>query len=156
MFDNDRLTKLRALIGRLERLPASPESEWMLREARARMVDVETGERPSGMRPPVADPPAEAAPLDRDPAVKPPVKTRSRAAERRREPSGWPRRVAQETSVDNGPRPVDSGGSQNSSAAAFGSGELLWLEDSPSEDDPAPASDERDLKAHPWRRGLRG
>src|SRR3954469_2484164 len=44
--DADRLKRLRTLVAKLERLPASTQREWMLTEARARMVDVETGEVP--------------------------------------------------------------------------------------------------------------
>jgi len=43
MAAESRLAQLRALVARLERLPASPRREWMLEAARARMVDVETG-----------------------------------------------------------------------------------------------------------------
>ena len=46
----DRLTQLRALVDRLERLPASTRRDWMLQEARSRMVDVETGDKPRPMR----------------------------------------------------------------------------------------------------------
>ena len=45
-----RLTQLHALVDRLERLPESPRREWMLQEARARMVDVDTGDEPRPMR----------------------------------------------------------------------------------------------------------
>src|SRR3954451_9717403 len=50
MKDRDRLEQLRALLARLERMPASAEREWMLGEVRARAVDVETGEKPAAMR----------------------------------------------------------------------------------------------------------
>jgi hypothetical protein len=48
---DDRLTRLRSLVAQLERLPASPKTEWMLAQARARLVDVETGETPQALRP---------------------------------------------------------------------------------------------------------
>src|SRR5215208_3922690 len=48
---DDRLTRLRTLVAQLERLPASPKTEWMLAQARARLVDVETGETPQALRP---------------------------------------------------------------------------------------------------------
>ena len=51
MADESRLAQLRALVARLERLPASPRREWMLEATRARMVDVETGFPPETMRP---------------------------------------------------------------------------------------------------------
>jgi hypothetical protein len=126
MSEEDRLTRLRALIARLGRLPASPESEWMLREARARLVDVETGEPPAEMRPRAVDPPVEPR---REAAVRRPAKPRSEAPARRDPP---------ETPDD-------------ASAAPIGAGGLLWLDDPASE-----ARDDDDLESRPWRRGLRG
>jgi hypothetical protein len=137
MIADDRLTRLRALIDRLERLPASPESEWMLREARARMVDVETGERPREMRPLAVDPPDEAPRRHRDAAVKRPTKPRSSVSARGDEHAGRPQSSETET-------------------LPFGTNGLLWLEDSPSEGDTSPDSDGGDLNSQPWRRGLRG
>jgi hypothetical protein len=66
-----RLTRLRALAERVERLPAAPRRQWMLSEARARVVDVETGEAPRGMRPLAADAPlwAEDWQADASPAA---------------------------------------------------------------------------------------
>ena len=61
MADESRLAQLRALVARLERLPASPRREWMLEEARARMVDVETGFPSETMRPLDAERHAPAA-----------------------------------------------------------------------------------------------
>jgi hypothetical protein len=126
MSEEGRLTRLRSLIARLERLPASPESEWMLREARARLVDVETGERPAEMRPRAEDPPPERR---REVVVKRPPKPPSEAPARRDQPE----------------RPDDTG------AAPIGTDGLLWLEDPASE-----ARDDDDPEPRPWRRGLRG
>src|SRR5689334_7079366 len=50
MNDRDRLEQLRALLVRLERMPASAARDRILSEVRARAVDVETGERPAAMR----------------------------------------------------------------------------------------------------------
>jgi hypothetical protein len=50
MNDRDRLEQLRALLVRLERMPASAERDRILGEVRARAVDVETGEPPAAMR----------------------------------------------------------------------------------------------------------
>ena len=149
MSADDRLTRLRALIGRLERLPASPETEWMLREARARMVDVETGEQPSGMRPREEDPPAEPPRRGRDAAVKRPTRPRPSAPEPRHAP-------APDTPTDDGSKPVDIAAGTDRSAASLGTDGLLWLDDSPTEADPSPAGAEGDPASHPWRRGLRG
>jgi hypothetical protein len=79
LFADDRLTRLRTLVAELERLPASPERAWMIAEARARMVDVETGERPRGAlrslaehraagRPRQTAAEAGASPVDRAPS----------------------------------------------------------------------------------------
>jgi len=51
MHNRDRLRQIRVLSERLERLPASPERDWMLGEVRRRAVDVESGVRPIPMRP---------------------------------------------------------------------------------------------------------
>jgi hypothetical protein len=124
---DDRLTRLRALIARLERLPASAETDWMLREARARMVDVETGERPEAMRPLVE----EETPPPQEP------RRRRLPVKRTPEPQAPPEPPARV--VPEPPRtvPIDTE-------------RLLWLEDSPSDEDSSPAGDE------PWKRGLRG
>jgi hypothetical protein len=145
---DDRLTRLRALIARLERLPASPESEWMLREARARMVDVETGERPGELRPLAVEPPAEAPRRQREAATKRPTEARSSEPE--------PRRAPPETPPPVESRPLDPGGDDGSSPAPFGTDGLLWLDDSPSEDGASPDGKDGDPKSQPWRRGLRG
>jgi hypothetical protein len=50
MNDRERLEQLRAMLVRLERMPASAERDWMLGEIRVRAVDVETGEKPVAMR----------------------------------------------------------------------------------------------------------
>ena len=51
MNDRDRLEQLRGMLDRLERMPASPDRDWLLAEVRARTVDVETGAPPAPMRP---------------------------------------------------------------------------------------------------------
>jgi septal ring-binding cell division protein DamX len=50
MNDRDRLEQLRGMLDRLERMPASPDRDWLLSEVRARTVDVETGAPPAPMR----------------------------------------------------------------------------------------------------------
>jgi hypothetical protein len=156
MLADDRLRRLRALIDRLERVPASPESEWMLREARARMVDVETGERPGEMRPLAVDPPDEAPRRQRDAAVKRPTEPPSSLSEQSRERAAPPRSSGPQTSPRDGSRPLDLRPGDDSNAASFGTDGLLWLEDSASEVDASPARDDDDLESRPWRRGLRG
>ena len=46
-----RLDRLHVLLERLERLPASPNRDWMMVEVRARAADVETGTQPVAVRP---------------------------------------------------------------------------------------------------------
>src|ERR671911_558918 len=58
MASGHRLTQLRALVDRLERLPVSTRRDWMLQEARSRMVDVETGDEPRPLRTLDEEPPA--------------------------------------------------------------------------------------------------
>jgi hypothetical protein len=151
-----RLKRLQVLIDRLERLPATPESEWMLREARARRVDVETGDRPSEMRPLVVHQPDEAHGRHRDAAVKPPTKPRSSVSERRQEPARRSRSSEPETPLREVSIPLDLGAGGESSAAPFGSDGLLWLDDSPGDEGISPDKDGGDLTSQPWRRGLRG
>jgi hypothetical protein len=45
-----RLDRLHVLLERLERLPASPNRDWMMVEVRARAADVETGVPPVPVR----------------------------------------------------------------------------------------------------------
>jgi hypothetical protein len=59
--DHTRLDRLRALAGRLERLPASAERDWVMQEVRARAADVETGDPSRAMRAFNADAAAEVA-----------------------------------------------------------------------------------------------
>jgi hypothetical protein len=51
MTGQDRLAQLRALMNRLERMPASPDRDHMLAEVRSRAVDIDTGIAPRPMRP---------------------------------------------------------------------------------------------------------
>src|SRR5690349_382111 len=50
MNDRERLQQLRGMLDRLERMPASPDRDWMLSEVRARAVDVESGMPAGPMR----------------------------------------------------------------------------------------------------------
>jgi hypothetical protein len=56
MSSEHRLRRLRELLNRIEQLPASSETERMLREVRARVVDVDTGVTPRPMLPVDPDP----------------------------------------------------------------------------------------------------
>jgi hypothetical protein len=143
MFAEDRLARLRALVARLERLPASPETDWMLAEARARMVDVETGERPKRMRPRTEDPDPGPPPEPRERRRRVPVKPPAERAPRG-EPVDRPRSAEPETPDDAGV------------ALPPGTDGLLWLEDPASDGDASAARADDDPESQPWRRGLRG
>jgi hypothetical protein len=150
-FDR-RLTRLRALVDRLERLPASARREWMLEEARARMADVETGDEPRALRTLQEPSPAgESSSRARNGgAVKRTSSNPAGAATRRDQ--ARPAAFTQEA-----PRPVpepDRIAGPDPSAATLGGGELLWLED-PSRAAFAEPGDGSTGVAR-WRRGLRG
>jgi hypothetical protein len=123
-----RVKRLRDLIGRLERLPPSAERDRMLREVRARAVDVDTGEQPSAMRPVAPDPVERALGYEA---------RRPRAIPPRERPS--PVREAPSEPVPAGDAPV--------------TGADDWLPD-----DVLSLDDSASLAgaAGPWRRGLRG
>jgi len=145
--DDPRLARLRALIGKLERLPASDQRERALSEARARVVDVETGEVPRVMRPKEepAPPPRAASPAGE------PKPKRARATASRERPT-----VLRRPSVDPAPPagPVSPGGPPDGGDdPQLGSEGLLWLEDQAADD---PAADGGGRDDAPWRRGLRG
>ena len=140
-MDGDRrLTQLRALIARLERLPESPRREWMLQEARARMVDVETGYEPRPMRSLAEEP----APPDQARTVKRPSPQAAPAVTPHRplppEPSPAPA-PPRSPSPEPGTTPL-------------GDDTLLWLGDS--SDDAVAEPGDGSPDAAPWRRGLRG
>jgi hypothetical protein len=138
----------------------------MLTEARARMVDVETGERPRAMRPLDADPPPAASREGLTPrspeggAVKRSPEPRPTVAEKRG--GDVKSRAGHEVpAADGKPTPVDADehspvARPDSDASPLGTDGVLWLEDSPREGS-TPADDVAgDAKARPWRRGLRG
>jgi hypothetical protein len=136
----------------------------MLAEARARVVDVETGVAPRAMRPLEADSPAQPPAPPQTPkanggGAKRPQSERASAprpaGRHQREtatveahgPMPEPASVDQEGSV----RPSTAG--SDPSAAAFGTDELLSLEDT---SDAAGEPGNGSTASAPWRRGLRG
>jgi hypothetical protein len=158
--NDHRLNQLRALIDRLERLPTSPNRDWMLREVRARAVDVEIGVRPAPIRPldpddPLADPDAGrvAAPKQRD--MSPSRRTPSRraeapAAEHARTTAPAPSDVVVEPPVIAPPRaPVAERGDR---LDLLETGGVISLDDLPTE----PPEDARAAASPPWAYGLRG
>jgi hypothetical protein len=156
MFADDRLTRLRALVAELERLPASPRAEWMLAQARARLVDVETGERTQALRPLDEDSPDD---LSGPPAREAAGSSRRRAPKSPKPPRETPvppiasaealesdeREAPKETAAPVAPSEFD--------AAGFGVEGVLSLEDAPAHD---PSADDGQPRPRPWRRGLRG
>jgi hypothetical protein len=148
MNDRDRLAQLRGLLERLERMPASPDRDWMLAEVRARAVDVVTGVRPAALRALPADEAdaAHAAHASRVEAAKP----RARRAPCRPQTPRRPQARAA-TLVDPPPRPslVDAHrpAGHESAVDLLQHGGLLCLDDSPTV--AAGAS-------RPWDLGLRG
>ena len=147
MAPDRRLERLRDLLARLERLPASAQREWMLQEVRARLVDVETGAEPHPMRAlheePVATPVTGTRPVPRSR----PKRARAAASPRLLPEDSTPElppSLPAASRVD-GPDPT---------VAMLGDDEVLWLNDGPepTESDPADGS----TGVAPWRRGLRG
>lgn len=144
-----RLTRLRELIGKLERLPASDQRERALSEVRARIVDVETGEVPRVMRPneEAAQRPQDASP--RPPAaerVPKPKPKRAPATVRREHVPVLPRQPAEPVS------PAPPAAPAAADDVTLGGDDLLWLEDQAADD---PGAD-GDHAGAPWKRGLRG
>jgi hypothetical protein len=91
MNDRDRLHQIRALRERLERLPASPQRDRILRDVRSRAVDIESGMPAAPMRPAVeedeallAEPPraTPAGPVRRRPERRPTPASTQRARAR--------------------------------------------------------------------------
>jgi hypothetical protein len=148
MNDHHRLKQLRVLMDRLERMPASPNRDRMLREVRARAVDVETGVRPAPIRP-----------LDSDEAAVQADAARESKAPKRRDTR--PRRTAPsrprvdavppfEVVLEAPPRaPVAA---REDRLDLLEQGGELCLGDEPTE---AP-DDARRVASPPWARGLRG
>jgi hypothetical protein len=139
VFVDPRLARLRALVVRIERLPASARRDWMLEEARARLVDVDTGYAPRAMRALEEDRPAE------------PKATRGGNGRAVKRPTTRHREIPPVDAAPPAPQPdpVDA------AVAALGTGGLLWLEDDSSADSVDEPGNGSTASA-PWRRGLRG
>jgi hypothetical protein len=139
----NRLKQLRQLLSRLERMPESPETERMLREVRARVVDVETGEKPRAMLP--AD---SAASFAAAPEPRPAPRPKPVASPR-------PARPAPQRQATPAPVPASVSAAQDREwLALMAKNEVLSLDDS---GQLSPAGEERSkTDRHPWRRGLRG
>jgi hypothetical protein len=127
MNSANRLKRLRDLADQLQRLPATAERDRMLRDVRARIVDVDTGVAPSALQPVEPDP--RPAPRPRSRTTRPPVAARP----------------AEEVAADAS---YPAAGDR----LAIAADELLSLDDSSF----SPIEPRADLAAAPWRAGLRG
>jgi hypothetical protein len=140
--DVHRIKRLRALLAQLEQLPATAERDRMVREVRARVVDVDTGVDPVTFLP---------AQLDSMPAQEPEVTLRRAPRAVARNPAGQSRRPR----ATAPPRPdqPDRSLPHTGDGLPLEADMLLCLDDStpfsPSDADPGHAS-------APWTRGLRG
>jgi hypothetical protein len=156
---DDRLRRLRELLAQIEKLPVTAESERMLREIRARVVDVDTGMATRAMMP--VDP---VLPLATDAAYAPKAVARMRADLERGRPAASPpvRRKPVEAARREAAPPsrARSTGIGLSAAqdrewlALVATNEVLSLDDSaslPAAGEPRGGQDSR-----PWTRGLRG
>jgi hypothetical protein len=129
----------------------------MLEEARARMVDVETGVEPRPMRPLYEEPPATppeppASRVSNGRAVKRPSFMPAPVAASRAQPQ--PEGPTQEVPLHvPEPEPVRIAVPEPS-AAMLGDDEVLWLEDRPGHMVTQPG--DSSTRIAPWRRGLRG
>jgi hypothetical protein len=135
-----RLKRLRDLLDQLERLPPSAEQQRMLREVRARVVDVDTGESPRAMLP--IDPDSMVEPGAGAPAPRAPKRIPLPPPDQRRRP--------RTVTVPKPPAPVRAASREalpraSAEVAREGPplGEFLSLDDAPT-------------ATGPWRRGLRG
>jgi hypothetical protein len=158
-----RVRRLRELLAQIEKLPVTSERERMLREIRARVVDVDTGMATSAMLP--VDPvPALAMATGSSTAHAPKPVARSRADHDRGRPAGSPperRRSVEAARPEAGSRSGARGTGVGLSAAQdrewlalVATNEVLSLDDSaslPSAGQPRSGHDSR-----PWTRGLRG
>jgi hypothetical protein len=146
MSSEDRLRRLRELIARIEQLPPSAETERMLREVRARVVDVDTGATPRAMLPvdPVPPPATDAGrPMPQAPQTVAGTRADPAPARRKPVPAAPPTKAAGLSAAED-----------REWLALMATNEVLSLDDSgqlPSSDKPRDARDRR-----PWRRGLRG
>ena len=156
----NRVKRLRELVDQLERLPESPERDRMLREVRARVVDVDTGAVPRPVLPvdpdlmPPSDPGSPAPQAPRAAATTPAGEDRRRRATAQSMP---PRRAqVPPREAEPRPRPIlapDGAPRAADDLLALAADELLWLDDPPS----SAASEAPDGRTTaPWARGLRG
>lgn len=146
MTTDRRLERLRDLVHRVERMPPSPERERVLREIRARAVDVDTGVAPRAMLPPDPAPPIRQAPRRKTAADSKPTQPPAPAEV---DPVGQPDRAAEpERTAPAATGPVESLLARADQLLTLEEGQGLW----PSAEGHEPTEQD----ARPWRKGLRG
>jgi hypothetical protein len=147
----NRIKRLKDLVDRLERLPASPDRDRVLMEVRSRVVDVDTGETPRAM--PVRQPMPEPI------AHKPPTRHRPAAATRRVPCAPAPARV-EVAPIEVALAPRASAPRSHQREQPLPTDGLLWLDDAQ-----LPLDDSLHLPTQPragrravppWTLGLRG
>jgi hypothetical protein len=134
----ERIKRLKDLVDRLERLPASDDRDRVLREVRSRAVDLDTGVTPRAMLP-VRDPIPP-----RVPAVPPPQLGRPITITRTATP--LPRRAIEPVALAVG------GAVEKARDAWLAIDQVLSLEDSREPDAQTPGA----RTVPPWTLGLRG
>jgi hypothetical protein len=156
----NRVKRLRELVDQLERLPESPERDRMLREVRARVVDVDTGAVPRAVLPvdpdatPAADPGSPAPQAPRAAPATPAGAGRLRRAMAHPEPAKRAHVPPREAEPRPRPNVAADGPSRGTEdLLALAADELLSLDDS----EPVSESEgQSGSSAAPWTRGLRG
>jgi hypothetical protein len=146
-----RLRRLRELLDQIERLPASHESERMLREVRARIVDVDTGVAPREMLP--VDPDPTLAIVSAPPTAQTPKVVASPPPVRRKPVPEAPAEAVPASGAGS-TAPASSFGDDGDWLSRAATDEVLSLADSAPH---LPAGEARaGLDRRPWTRGLRG
>jgi hypothetical protein len=155
MADHDRLTQLRVLMERLERMPASPDRDWMLAEVRSRAVDIDTGIAPRPMRPLEGAMTLDDAAIPAKPAP-PTAKKKPQPRVQAPRPTPAPAPAPRPATIVQAPSwettiPTPAGGDDRIDLLALDG--LLSLGDDASAGEPG-ESDARSTR--PWAGGLRG
>ena len=144
MTTDSRVKRLKDLMDQIERLPASPDRDHLLRQFRSRAVDVDTGVMPLAIVP-LGEPGLPA------PTTRPkPTKT---------EPSPPPRlpELPEPPTAPKHDHATSAAGSSANPDALLREADRLWLEESQYELSPLPqVGVPADRQVRPWTRGLRG
>ena len=143
MGSEHRVKRLRELIEQLERLPATAERDRMLREVRARVVDVDTG---IASDTPTLDPGTLPGRLRREPASPQPPVARAARPEQPVAPRPAPAKPAPP------PQPQADEPEVPDGVLSLAGDDVLMLDDPPF----LPGEEHGKARVAPWTRGLRG